>query len=94
MVMNSTDASREGVITAELSSVAEMLASDGYLLEVETATDAEIMIRIRAGADACAECLVGPELLQSFITAELAKSGTFVAIPAIHLVMPDPSTND
>lgn len=72
----------------QLGSVVAMLAADGYLLDVTDVTDSKISVAISAGDDACADCLVGIDLMKTFIVAELEKSGSYPTVPSIDLKMP------
>ena len=75
-------------VLAELAPVAKMLSADGYALRVTHATTDEIDVAIDALDDACAECLVGPDLLTFFMTRELQKSRGDGQAPKINLTMP------
>jgi hypothetical protein len=61
-------------IDAALEGLRTTLAADGYLLEWSLEDQNQIGIRVFAGSDACAECLVPPELMRAILSAEL--SGT------------------
>jgi hypothetical protein len=71
-----------------LGGVVDMLAADGYLLDVTDVTADQISVAIRAGEDACADCLVGADLMKIFIVAELEESGSYPTVPSIDLKMP------
>jgi hypothetical protein len=53
-----------------LESLGRMLAADGYELDVVVEAG-KIELRIEAGAEACAECLVPKDLLASMVVERL-----------------------
>lgn len=59
-------------IQAQLEGFRESLIADGYDLTVDAITDNTAHLRISAGPDACAECLVPKRMMQPMIEAELA----------------------
>ena len=75
-------------VLAELAPVAQMLSADGYALRVTHAGIDQIDVAIDGLDDACAECLVGPDLLTFFMTRELQKSRGDGQAPRINLAMP------
>jgi hypothetical protein len=58
-------------IDAALRGLRDTLESDGYGLEWSLEPDNHIGIRVFARAEACAECLVPPELMRSIVDNEL-----------------------
>lgn len=58
-----------------LGGIRTALNADGYELAVVDSDPAQLVIRIEAGPDACAECLVPKELMSSMIEA-VAPAGT------------------
>jgi hypothetical protein len=60
----------EAIDTA-LRGLRETLATDGYNLEWSMEQENEIGIRVVPGSEACAECLVPPELMRSIVDNEL-----------------------
>jgi hypothetical protein len=51
------------------------LAADGAVLTVETVTDATLRLRLDT-TDACAECVVGDEVLEAIVLGHLRSAGT------------------
>ena len=83
-------------VLAELDSVAQMLAADGYALHVDTVTAAEIHVAIEALDGACADCLVGPDLLTHFMVRDLKKSrddDAAAALPSVRVSMPSTTSH-
>ena len=60
-------------IQAQLEGFRESLIADGYDLTVDAITDGTAHLRISAGPDACAECLVPKRMMQPMIEAELSE---------------------
>jgi|KBSSwiStaDraftv2_1062776.scaffolds.fasta_scaffold2595873_2 hypothetical protein len=58
-------------IDAALRGLRDTLESDGYGLEWSMEEKNRIGIRVFAGSEACAECLVPPELMRSIVDNEL-----------------------
>ena len=58
-------------IEAALQRLRDTLAADGYELVWSIEQDDRIGIRVVAGPDACADCLVPPELMRSIVDSEL-----------------------
>jgi hypothetical protein len=58
-------------IDAALRGLRDTLESDGYGLEWSMEEENRIGIRVLAGSEACAECLVPPELMRSIVDNEL-----------------------
>jgi hypothetical protein len=58
-------------IDAALRGLRDTLESDGYGLEWSMEEENRIGIRVFAGSEACAECLVPPELMRSIVDNEL-----------------------
>ncbi len=71
-----------------LERLQSMLAADGYLLRLEStsAFEDELIVIVRAGPDACEECLVSVELFTDIVTRQLTDSGLQ---PSITVVYPD-----
>lgn len=63
-----------------LASLGRMLDADGYDLEVRVA-EGKVALRIAAGADACADCLVPKDLLASMVVEHL-RGASIDAVPA------------
>jgi hypothetical protein len=61
-------------IDAALRGLRDTLESDGYGLEWSIEQENHIGIRVFAGSDACAECLVPPELMRSIVDNELSRT--------------------
>jgi len=58
-----------------LSGVKESLAADGYELAYEQPQEGTINIVIKAGPNACAECLVPKSILEQMILRDLSENG-------------------
>lgn len=63
------------MIDQALSEIKERLAVDGYELSVTEVGDGEINIIIKAGPEACSECLSPKPLLERMIANELKQKG-------------------
>ncbi len=61
-----------GEVDGALKELREMLASDGYLVSWEESAPSTVAIRIEAGADACADCLVPQPVLEAILGQALA----------------------
>jgi hypothetical protein len=61
-------------IEAALRGLRDTLAADGYELAWSMEDGDQIGIRVVAGADACADCLVPPELMRSIVDDELSET--------------------
>lgn len=75
--------------TEHLAGVAAMLHADGYDLAVTSAGGSFVAVTISTGAEACADCLVGSDLLEHFIRSELVAGGQFGTDVEVALTMPD-----
>jgi hypothetical protein len=66
----------------------DMLASDGYSASVEEVGN-DLVIRIAAGNDACAECLTPREVVSAVAMKLLRDAGVLPSeVPAIRILMP------
>jgi len=61
----------------------EMLASDGYSLDWQVGEGEKVVVRIEAGPDACADCLVPLPVMQAILSDALA--GTPYSLDRIEL---------
>jgi hypothetical protein len=61
-------------IDAALRGLRDTLESDGYGLVWSLEQDNQIGIQVVAGAEACADCLVPPELMRSILDNELVET--------------------
>lgn len=68
--MSDTMESPEAVDNA-LQQFRDMLASDGYLLNWSAVGNDRVIVKIEAGADACADCLVPQPVMEAIMTAAL-----------------------
>jgi hypothetical protein len=59
-------------VDAALQGLRDTLEADGYGLEWSVAEQDEIEINVVAGADACADCLVPPELMRTILSDALS----------------------
>lgn len=57
-------------IERSLAGLAASLRADGYELQIEE-VGAKLRLRVNAGEDACAECLVPPPVLTRIVSAAL-----------------------
>ncbi|NLC10654.1 MAG: hypothetical protein GX767_00185 [Firmicutes bacterium] len=73
-----------------LKSIRETLSYDGYDLVFEEKEGGILDIRIVAGPDACAECLLPKEVLREIIAKELTEKG--VPFKSIELTLPVETT--
>ncbi|TFD59661.1 hypothetical protein E3T43_03455 [Cryobacterium sp. Hh7] len=81
--MSETIIGRATVDTA-LAGFRDMLATDGYLLSWEETKPQLVVVRIAAGEDACADCLVPQPVMEAIMTQALA--GTDYTLD--HVVLP------
>lgn len=75
---------------AALDDVAQMLASDGFVLTIDE-TEMRLTITVRAGPDACDECLVPKKVLAGIISGRLAGAEGGSASSARELVVVYPT---
>jgi hypothetical protein len=61
-----------GTVDAALQGLRDTLQADGYLLEWSVEEQNQIGVRVVAGADACADCLVPPELMRTILADALS----------------------
>jgi hypothetical protein len=71
-----------------LAPLGEMLAADGYRLELEDEAPEVLTARIQAGPDACADCLVPKEMMRAYFETAL-RDGLDREPPAVRLVYPE-----
>jgi hypothetical protein len=62
------------VLDAALQSLRDTLEADGYALEWSLQEQNEIAVRVVAGAEACADCLVPPELMRTILSDALSET--------------------
>lgn len=62
-------------IEEALRPMAAILEADGYRLAVSSTGDSAVRLEVVAGPDACAECLVPKEVLESIALDHLARAG-------------------
>jgi hypothetical protein len=70
-------------VAAALRGIRDTLAADGYELVWSMEERDQIGIRVVAGPDACADCLVPPSLIRSIVDREL--TGTRYRVGSISL---------
>jgi len=63
--------STEDTIDAAMRGLRDTLAADGYELVWALEPEDKVGIRVFPGPDACADCLVPPELMRSIVDNEL-----------------------
>jgi hypothetical protein len=71
-----------------LTTLARMLDADGYVLDV-TVEAGKVELRIEAGRDACAECLVPKDLLASMVVERLRDAAIDVRPTDVSLHYPE-----
>jgi hypothetical protein len=64
----------KATIDAALAGLRSTVAADGYELDWSLEPGEKIGIRVTAGPDACAECLVPPDLMRSIVDNELTET--------------------
>jgi hypothetical protein len=80
-------------IADALTSLRTMLAADGYELEIGETTPDFIVAEIKAGPDACADCLVPKDIMRAqFINTLRTSLG--IEPPDIRLIYPTDSRHD
>lgn len=62
-------------LAVALAPFTEMMAADGYLLTWEPAASDRVVVRIEAGAGACADCLVPESVLHAIVGQALEPTG-------------------
>lgn len=73
-------------ITEALASLGAMLAADGYELELREGGSALLVAEIKAGPDACADCLVPKDMMRGYFDRALRKA--LDAPPDVELIYP------
>jgi hypothetical protein len=66
---------RTDEVEAALRVLRDTLATDGYELVWSMEDGNQIGIRVVAGSEACADCLVPPELMRSIVDSKLGGTG-------------------
>ena len=61
-------------VDTALAKFREMMAADGYLLTWEETQLQQIVVRIAAGEDACADCLVPQPVMETIMKQALAST--------------------
>jgi hypothetical protein len=74
-------------IATALQPFAESFQADGYDLSLSD-RDGSLVVTITAGPEACAECLIGKELMAGMITHQLGEQGVALAAERLILVYP------
>jgi len=67
----------------------EMLASDGYSLSWSPSEENRLVVKIEAGPDACADCLVPLPVMQAIISDALAPTPYTLD----HIVLPESTSH-
>jgi hypothetical protein len=73
-------------IAQALASLGAMLEADGYELALREEGADLLVAEIRAGPDACAECLVPKDMMRGYFDSALRKA--LDAPPAVELIYP------
>lgn len=75
------------LIEAALASLRTMLAADGYAVELREEGPAVLVAEIKAGPEACADCLVPKAMMRGYFDAAL-RAGIEGAPPEVRLIYP------
>ncbi|MEV5409041.1 hypothetical protein AB0K60_09400 [Thermopolyspora sp. NPDC052614] len=86
--MSASDAAVDPRIDQALGRFREMLAADGYTLDWSLTPQDKVVVRIEAGPDACADCLVPLPVMQAIMSDALEP--TPYALD--HIVLPKSTT--
>jgi hypothetical protein len=70
-----------------LRPISQALESDGYNVAVEL-DGGEVTVRVSAGPDACAECLVPKPLMRELVLQALGDAGIGIAADEVKLAYP------
>jgi hypothetical protein len=73
-------------IAEALASLGTMLEADGYELELREEGSDRLIAVIKAGPDACAECLVPKDMMRGYFDSALRKA--LAAPPQVELIYP------
>jgi len=73
-------------ITAALASLGTMLEADGYELELREEGAGLLVAQIKAGPDACEDCLVPKDMMRGYFDSALRKA--LDAPPDVELIYP------
>ncbi|WP_432842608.1 hypothetical protein [Dactylosporangium sp. CA-092794] len=65
-------------VETALSPLTTALRADGYLLHLAVADGGGLRVRVEAGPDACADCLVPKPLFASILRDRLGEAGVTV----------------
>lgn len=71
-----------------LSPIKTALNLDGYEMVLLDASEKGISIEVRAGADACADCLAPATIFKGVIVDTLAQAGYHVPFDDVRIVYP------
>jgi hypothetical protein len=64
----------DATIETALQGLRDTLAADGYELVWSVEEDNQIRIQVVPGSEACADCLVPPELMRSIVDDSLSQT--------------------
>jgi hypothetical protein len=67
-------------IDAALADVREALEADGFELSVVPGDGARVTIEVKAGPNACAECLIPKDVFEQMVTATLGDDASTLTI--------------
>lgn len=73
-----------GAYEQALKPMADMLAADGYELQIEELAPSRLAVTVVATADACEECLVPKELFASITSKYLQDKGLTPELSVIY----------
>ena len=73
-------------IADALASLGEMLAADGYELDLREESADVLIAEIKAGPDACADCLVPQEMMRGYFASALRSALDMP--PEVQLIYP------
>jgi hypothetical protein len=74
-------------INTALEPLRTMLAADGYELEIRDEDESLIVAEIKAGPEACAECLVPKDIMRAHFESAL-RAALAGDVPAVKLIYP------
>jgi hypothetical protein len=78
------------IVREALSDITSALRSDGYELRVAV-TPGQVLVSVRAGPEACQECLVPLSLMTGMIESELAHHEVQMAAGTLQVAYPQSS---
>ena|GEM_PF-602832 len=80
----------EPAVAAALKPLQEALAADGYDLVVDGIRDGSISLRVLAGPNACADCLIPRPLFEQMVASVLMRYDPSLASVTVDVAYPTP----